>query len=225
MENKVVFGNLPESLAYEVKEGEAVRLLLATIGEEKSSHIDLKIAQNASVELAFASFGHGDSKIEITASLSKGARFNAHVASISSGGSHKEIYVSAIHEQSFSNALCQSYGIVAEKSSLVLSGTGHIKHGAKKSKTRQEARIIVFDKGCKANASPILKIDENDVDASHASAEGRISEDHLFYLLSRGISEHDARKLIVYGYLSPVLEYFQMKEKELLSAEIERSVK
>ena len=67
---------------------------------------------------------------------------------------------------------------------------------------------MVFDKNCNAKACPILKIDENDVEASHAATVGKVSEEHLFYLCSRGITKDDAKRLITLGYLNPIIKYF-----------------
>ena len=53
---------------------------------------------------------------------------------------------------------------------------------------------MVFDNECVAIAKPILKIDENDIEANHAAVVGKINDEHLFYLTSRGISETEAKE-------------------------------
>ena len=88
-------------------------------------------------------------------------------------------------------------------------GISHIKNGSIKSKTRQSAKIMVFDPKCHAKANPILKIDENDIEASHAAIVGKVNDEHMFYLCSRGISENDAKQLITLGYLKPITNYFE----------------
>lgn len=218
------FGSLLPEAQIDVREGESLDVLLASLGSEKSSHISINLAENSHVSLSFASFGTGASKVEIEAHLKKGATFEGMVAALSSKESNKQIYVSVIHDEGETQGVAKAYGIVAEKSSLTLSGVSHILKGSKKSDTRQESRVIVFDKGCKVNASPILKIDENDVSASHASAEGRLNEEHLFYLESRGVPEREARKLIMYGYLYPVIQRFSEEEQTRLIGEMERSI-
>ena len=71
---------------------------------------------------------------------------------------------------------------------------------------------MVFDRLSNAVAKPILKIDENDIEASHAAVVGKINDDHLFYLTSRGISEKEAKELITFGYLKPILVGFNDQE-------------
>jgi Fe-S cluster assembly protein SufD len=65
-------------------------------------------------------------------------------------------------------------------------------------------------------ANPILKIDNNDIVASHAAAVGTLNEDHVFYLLSRGIDIKNARKLITLGYLTNIFTEFNDEDKEIL---------
>ena len=71
---------------------------------------------------------------------------------------------------------------------------------------------MVFDEKSTGIAKPILKIDENSIEASHAAVVGKINDEHLFYLVSRGLSEAEAKELITLGYLKPILKGFQDEE-------------
>ena len=51
-------------------------------------------------------------------------------------------------------------------------------------------------------------IEENDVNAGHAASIGKVDADDLYYLESRGLSEHDAQVLLTRGFLLPVLNQF-----------------
>ena len=82
---------------------------------------------------------------------------------------------------------------------------------------------MVFDALSNGIAKPILKIDENDIEASHAAVVGKINDEHLFYLTSRGLTEADAKQLITFGYLKPIMNGFIEDEiKEEISTLIER---
>ena len=106
---------------------------------------------------------------------------------------------------------------------IVFSGVSYIKNGAKSSKTRQNAKIMVFDDLSKAIAKPILRIDDNEIEASHGASVGKINDEHLFYLTSRGLTEEVAKELITLGYLKPILNGFEEDEiKEEISSLIER---
>jgi Fe-S cluster assembly protein SufD len=68
----------------------------------------------------------------------------------------------------------------------------------------------------------VLKIDENEVEASHAATVGRVNEDHLYYLQSRGLTKSDAKRLITLGYLQPIIRYFtDTSVQEKLASQIQ----
>ena len=55
------------------------------------------------------------------------------------------------------------------------------------------------------DANPILLIDENDVIAGHAASVGPVDPEQMYYLVSRGIPQSQAERLVIRGYLSPVI--------------------
>ena len=69
-----------------------------------------------------------------------------------------------------------------------------------------EMRVLLLDKKSSAVAEPKLEIENNDVKASHAATVGKIDEDQLFYLSSRGVDLDEANKLIINGFLKEVNE-------------------
>jgi Fe-S cluster assembly protein SufD len=65
----------------------------------------------------------------------------------------------------------------------------------------------VLSEGTRADSIPNLEIETGDiVGAGHASATGRFDDEHLFYLQSRGITEEEARRLVVLGFLSEIVQ-------------------
>lgn len=118
--------------------------------------------------------------------------------------------------------IMENYGVSMNKGLLDIVGVGDIKHDCIQATNRQKSNLVIMDEEAKAISRPYLYIDENDVIASHASAVGEISEEQLFYLLSRGISKEDARKMIVLGYFQPVINRLEHDEtKESVAKYIE----
>ena len=85
----------------------------------------------------------------------------------------------------------------------------------------QNNKIILFDKESKGDIEPLLLIDNNDLNASHAAAVGKVDDNQIFYLCSRGISESNAKKMIALGYLTPVLEYIKDED---VKKEVEQEI-
>ncbi|GAA2014990.1 Fe-S cluster assembly protein SufD [Brevibacterium samyangense] len=87
-------------------------------------------------------------------------------------------------------------------------------------------RNLVLTEGARADSVPNLEIETGDIEgAGHASSTGRFDEEHLFYLMSRGISETVARRLVVRGFFNEVIQKIQIPEiEEILSARIEEEL-
>ena len=77
--------------------------------------------------------------------------------------------------------------------------------------------------GARADSVPNLEIETGEVlGAGHASATGRFDDEQLFYLMSRGITETEARRLVVRGFFAELLGRIPVEElRERLTAQIE----
>lgn len=100
----------------------------------------------------------------------------------------------------------ENYGVANNQSTLVFEGIGKINKNMKRSIARQSNKGIVLGVNSRLDANPLLLIDEYDVIASHGASIGKIDDDQLYYLMSRGLSLKVAEKLIISGFLSPVLK-------------------
>lgn len=74
-------------------------------------------------------------------------------------------------------------------------------HGCKTSVTCES---LMLDSRSRADTIPVMDIRCDDVDIGHEAKIGRISEDSIYYLMSRGLSENDARAMIVSGFAEPI---------------------
>lgn len=96
-------------------------------------------------------------------------------------------------------------GVILNKSTLVFNGIGRIVKGAKGADAQQESRVLMLSRRARGDANPLLLIDENDVTAGHAASVGRVDAEQLYYLMSRGLSQTVARRLVIRGFLGGVL--------------------
>ncbi|GKU23837.1 Fe-S cluster assembly protein SufD [Clostridium folliculivorans] len=97
-------------------------------------------------------------------------------------------------------------GVLADKSKKTFRGTLDFKTGSSKSKGSEEEYVMLLSKNARNNSIPLLLCSEHDVEGQHAASAGKIDEDALFYLMSRGISELNAKKLMIEGYLTPIID-------------------
>ena len=196
-------------LKIELSEGSNLVLKLANFGENADIKIYGKVEKNAGISVVFADFSRNFVKISSQIDLAgEGANCDWHLATLANKKDNKTFDISFKHLVGKTTSNMNNYGVARDDSKIVFSGISHITEGAKKSNAKQNAKIIVFDEKAQGVASPILKIDENDVQASHGAVVGQLNTDHMFYLMSRGLTHEEARTLITLGYLKPVSSEF-----------------
>lgn len=182
---------------------------IAFFKDNNEAKYAVNMEKNTEYQGALADFSKGNNILDFVCNLNgEYAKSNWNLACLACENDVKKMSVSFFHNAKHTYAKMENYGVCEDEGSIEFLGTSSINKGAKSSATHQNAKIMVFDPKCKAKANPVLCIDENDVEASHAAVVGQINEDHIFYLTSRGIEEETAKKLITLGYLNPILRFF-----------------
>ncbi|MGD9697239.1 MAG: Fe-S cluster assembly protein SufD [Thermoleophilia bacterium] len=141
------------------------------------------------------------------------------------GEQHFEHRVIARHEapQAYSNLLYK--GAIQDQAHTVFFGNLVVPPGAPGTDAYQTNRNLVLNDGARADTIPFLEIETAEVRCSHAGAVGRVDDEHLFYLRSRGVPEAQAKRLIVMGFLQEVLEHVSLEElRSELEAAVERKL-
>ncbi len=223
-EHFLYLSNLIKENKIEINVLEDGILHLSILADTPINQLDLTVnlAKNTQLIVYFADFSYEVNNSNVVINLNEeNSNVVWHLASLASKNDKKNISVSALHNSPSTFARVDNYGVSKDNSKLVFAGTSHILNGMIHSKTHQNAKIMVFDPNSDAVAKPILKIDENDIEASHAAAVGKISDDQIFYLTSRGLTLEDARMLITLGYLKPIFKGFDEKKVERIDSIIE----
>ena len=135
--------------------------------------------------------------------------------------------VSSIYTQRIDHKVGSTYsniknvGVAMNGSNLVFDTTGKIDKGMAKSKCAQLSRGVVMDNISSITAKPILLIDEYDCFANHGASIGKMSDEDLFYLMSRGLTKKQAFLLILEGIVRPFIDSIPNEElKESMEKEI-----
>ncbi|MEO0557019.1 MAG: Fe-S cluster assembly protein SufD [Bacteroidota bacterium] len=105
---------------------------------------------------------------------------------------------------------CQSNelfkGIVYEKSTGVFNGKVYVHRAAQQTNAYQQSQGVVLSPDAHHYSKPELEIYADDVQCSHGSTTGSVEPEHVFYLRSRGVSEADARAMLLYAFAHDVVE-------------------
>ena len=101
-----------------------------------------------------------------------------------------------------------------------------IRKVAEKISTYESNKNLVLTDGCRADSVPNLEIETGEIEgAGHSSTTGRFDDEQLFYLRSRGISEDEARRLVVHGFFADIIRRVGVPEVEArLMAAVEKEL-
>lgn len=96
-------------------------------------------------------------------------------------------------------------GAVADEAEAVWTGLMRIEHGAEGTSAFETNRNLVLSDRAKINSVPNLEILTDDLQCGHGSSSGPLEEDHLYYLMSRGLERDRAERLLVRGFFDEIL--------------------
>ncbi len=204
----------------EVVVAEGARLTLVTVaGWERDAvqaqHVRFRVGRDARVVHVHVSLG-GDvvrqyTSVEYTG---RGGDVEAWGLYFADAGQHLEHRLLIDH----SVPDCRSYvgyrgALQGDDAHTVWVGDVLIRAEATGTDTYEINRNLVLSDGARADSVPNLEIETGEVTgAGHASTTGRFDDEHLFYLMSRGIREDEARKLVVRGFFAELLEKIPVEQ-------------
>ncbi len=138
--------------------------------------------------------------------LGEGAEVKMRAIALSSQENIQKIDVLIVHKAPNTFGDMTNIGIANQKGKIILNGVEKIEKGMKHANAFQTLKGIITSDQAVVEVNPILLIDEFDVKAGHGATIGKIQEDVLFYLRSRGLTQKQAEKMIINGFLKPVID-------------------
>ena len=152
-------------------------------------------AQHSVLNMYLALFDEHDLTTDFYANLDgQGGEAEIKMVTIASGQQVQDVQTQILNHGPHTVGNIVQNGVAKDKAVLNFHAVGKTERGAYGANSQQ--------------ADPVLLIEENDVNAGHAASIGKVDADDLYYLESRGLSEHDAQVLLTRGFLLPVLNQF-----------------
>ena len=111
-----------------------------------------------------------------------------------------------VHRANATTSLLRSYDVLAGHARAIVRHRTIIDEQATKASAHQQERALLLNERTEIDTQPHLEIMTNDVVSGHSASVTRLDAEKIFYLTSRGLSEHDARQMIVTGFFAPVSE-------------------
>ena len=117
--------------------------------------------------------------------------------------------------------------MLAERATAVWRGMIRVDPGAQRTDAFQESRNLLLSTDAHADAIPGLEIEADDVRCTHAAAVAQVDAEQLYYLRAHGLSEPEAKRLVIEGFLQELVERAQegpIREalRDALGARLER---
>jgi Fe-S cluster assembly protein SufD len=115
----------------------------------------------------------------------------------------------------------QVRGALMGRSDKIFRGTLDFRKGSKGSVGREREEVVLLNEGVRNRSVPLMLSGEDDVDGHHAVSVGKMDQEKLFYVMSRGLDLAEAQRLVVEASFNPVLERITDKD---LRAEVEHYI-
>lgn len=168
-------------------------------------------------EYYFIDLTPGDSKVNLNVDLKKDTNSLVHILIFNFNDSKKEVKTFLKYNQNNANCFNNVKVIGFNDSKTNIQLNAMIAKKSINNAAYQNISANLFD-NAKVTGEPNLIIDSNNVKAGHAFNVGKISDEIMFYLQSRGLNKHQAIKIIIDSYFNEVFENFDEKIKEEYSS-------
>ncbi|EMT39563.1 Fe-S cluster assembly protein SufB [Thermoanaerobacter thermohydrosulfuricus] len=213
---------------------EGARIIYSTIENWSKNTYNLNtkraiVEKDGIIEWISGSFGSHKTML-YPASILKGEGAKAEYTGVTfaAKGQHLDTGSKMIHlaPHTSSKVLAKSIS----KDGGISSYRGLLKIGpnAEGAKASVQCEGLMLDDISRSDTMPVIEIENDNVDIGHEAKVGRISDEQIFYLMSRGLSEDDARAMIVRGFVEPIakalpLEY-AVEMNRLIKLELEGAI-
>lgn len=206
-------------------ESSSINLISARKSENafNFSSIQCNLEKNASFKQFIAVSGNNLTRIVSDIALN-GAGADADTTCLFLGRDkgHIDITTNAHHNVPETRSNIMSKGVLYGKSSSVYRGVINICKDAVKTSSYLSDITLKMGENAVANSIPSLKIDAADVQAGHKAAIGKIDEEQIYYMMSRGLAREEAENMIVDGFFMPLINKVPQDMREAVNAVVRR---
>ncbi len=203
--------------AVELFVGEGATLRYSTIENWSRNMYNLNtkraiVEKNGKIEWVSGSFG---SKVSMLypASILVGENASSEFTGISFAGEGQNLDTGAqvVHAAPHTKSTINTKSISKSGGIAIYRGLVEIKENAVGAKNSTSCESLMLDSMSRSDTIPTINIENNDIDIGHEAKIGRISDSVIFYLMSRGISEQEAKEMVVRGFAEPIAKELPME--------------
>ena len=229
---QVVRGDAPEGIAASLTriragEGAHVKLVQVQLLGKQSRRwnaVAIEASKNARVEQVRIELGGLLSACGARAALaSDKSEYDLDAVYFGEGNAVLDYNDVSVHTAK--DTLCEMHtaGVLTGHADKILRGTIDFRRGAKRGVGHESEDVLLFSPTARNRTAPLILCGEEEVEGQHAASIGRLDEAKLYYLRSRGLSEEQARRLMVDARFAPAIEKIPLEAlREEVRAEAAR---
>ncbi|WP_236683398.1 Fe-S cluster assembly protein SufD [Demequina sediminicola] len=201
-----------EFVSVDLAQNAGLNLVLLQLWDNDSVHageVVARLGRDSRLRGSVVTLGGKSVRLNTSAAFAgEGARVDLFGLYFADSGQHQEHQLFVDHAVPRCTSRVTYKGALAGKTArTVWIGDVLIRKEAEETDTYELNRNLVLTDGARADSVPNLEIETGEIaGAGHASATGRFDDEQMFYLRSRGISEDQARKLVVRGFFADLVQ-------------------
>ena len=168
--------------------------------------VSAQLAEQARYQLRHIAAGGASARSSIQVQLQgREATVDIRALAAAQGTQYADALYTVLHQAPGTHSELVFRGIASDRAHVACSADVQVAPSAPGTRVRQSLRGLIDGKGAQVNLRPRLTINTDDIQATHGATTGRLDEDLLFYLLSRGLTPVAARSLLKWALLSETL--------------------
>jgi Fe-S cluster assembly protein SufB len=160
--------------------------------------------------------------------VGQGARAEILSIAFANKGQHQDAGGKAVHGAPHTSSRITSKSISKSGGRASYRGLVKVYEGAHHVKSNVVCDALILDEDSRSDTYPVMEVDQEDAAISHEATVSKVSDEQLFYLQSRGITEEQAMMMIVNGFIEPIVKELPMEYavelNRLIQMEMEGSV-
>ena len=187
------------------------------------------VDKNGTIEWISGTFGSHITMLYPSSILrGEGAKSEFTGITFASKGQHLDTGTKVVHAAKNTSSTIHSKSISKDGGKSVYRSSVVMNENATGSKSSVICESLMMDAISRADTIPVMDIRNDEIDIGHEAKIGRISDDAIFYLMSRGLTEQEAKAMIVRGFVEPIAKElpldYAVEMNQLITLELEGTI-
>jgi FeS assembly protein SufD len=144
--------------------------------------------------------------------VSDGSRASINNVYFADGDRKMDIGFKINHQGRHSTSEIESKGVLKDRAKKVFRGDLYFQKGAGQAKGSESEEVLLLDKTVDSDSIPALFCEEDNVEGEHAVSAGQIDQQRLYYLMSRGMTEAEAKRMMIEAAFNPILDKIPLSD-------------